>query len=152
MFGPLKSLVKEVKKLDSNKLIQQSLNNTAIQQEILDLNRLDQLYDKGIDSAGDSLGEYSPATIEGTANFPGKKQKGQRYDHITLNDTGEFYNSFIFKNGKDAFEMTADTLKEGTDLTEDFGNDIIGLTQENKNKVAGWLIEPVREGIRKKLL
>jgi hypothetical protein len=152
MFGLLTGLVKKIKALDQNKMVRQALSNTAIQQEILDLNRLDQLYDKGIDSAGDSLGEYSPATIEGTANFLGKKQKGQRYDHITLNDTGEFYGSFIFRNKKDEFEIQADALKDGTDLTESFGNEIVGLTEENKSKLSGWLIEPIQKEIRKKLL
>jgi len=129
--------------------MRQSLSNTNIQQEILDLNRLDQLYDKGIDAKSDSLGEYSPATIEGTSNFLGKKQKGQRYDHITLNDTGEFYNSYVFKNEKDGFLIQADTLKDGTDLADEFGKDIIGLTEDNKSKVAGWLVEPMQQQILK---
>ncbi len=174
MLDLLTSLLKKASKLDANKLMRQSLNNTAIQQEILDLNRLDQLYDKGIDAKDDSLGEYSPATIEGTANFLGKKQKGQRYDHITLNDTGEFYDSYIFKNEKDGFIIQADTIKSGgqiemtssvpatkgkkfiakfedTDLADVYGKDIIGLNNGNKSKLAGWLIEPMQKGIKKEL-
>lgn len=147
MFGALTNIIKRVSKLDVNKIVRQSLSNTSIQQDILDLNKEDQLYDKGIDSTGDSLGEYSTATIEGTVNFEGKKQKGQRFDHITLKDTGEFYDSFIFKNNKDNFEIEADTLKEGTDLIDNFGKDILGLTDENKTKLGQWLVEPMQKSI-----
>lgn len=147
MFDLLTNIIKKVSKLDGNKIVRQSLNNTSIQQDILDLNKQDQLYNKGIDAKGDSLGEYSLSTIDGTSNFEGKKQKGQRFDHITLNDTGDFYNSFIFKNNKDNFEIEADTLKEGTDLIDNFGKDILGITDENKSKLAGWLIEPIQKNI-----
>lgn len=102
----------------------------SFQQLIISLNIHDQLYDKGIDSLGNKLGEYSPRTIEGTKNFKGKIEKGQPYDHITLNDTGEFYESFrVTLRGADIV-ISAQTIKEDTDLIKEWPY-IIGLTDEN---------------------
>lgn len=145
MLDALFNIAKKATEIDENKLLQQSLSDTNIQQEVLDLNRINQLYERGIDSLGDSLGEYSPVTIQGTSNFEGKIEKGQRYDHITLNDTGEFYESFRFNNKKDGFEIEANTIKEGTDLQDSFGKEIIGLTNESRQSLIGWLIEPIRK-------
>lgn len=100
------------------------------QRLIISLNVYDQLYDKGIDSLGKSLGEYSIVTIEGTKNFKGKIEKGQPYDHITLNDTGEFYESFRVKLVGSDIIISAQTVKEDTDLLKQWP-DILGLTDEN---------------------
>jgi hypothetical protein len=151
MLDALTNIAKKAINISPNKLMQEALNNTSIQQEVLDLNRIGQLYDEGIDSKGVSLGEYSPATIQGTSNFKGKIEKGQRYDHITLNDTGEFYESFRFKNEKDGFVIEADTLKDGMDLADSFGKEIIGLTNDSKKSLIGWLIEPIRSAIAQTL-
>lgn len=164
----INNLIYGIKKLDEDKLLKNIFADKFLQDYILDLNREDQLYDKGITADGISLGEYSPATIQGTSNFEGKIQKGQRYDHITLKDSGKFYESFIFKPYKNYFLITANTLKGGkvlkynnrwsmkrettreTDLM-DYGN-ILGLTDENKNEVVLWIKDPLREGIKTQIL
>lgn len=90
------------------------------EKEILDLNR-NQLY-SGIDSKGQSLGEYSPKTVEY------KKEKGQPYDRITLKDEGDFYAGFKIDNTDYSI---ASTDFKNEQLTKDFGKDIHGLTKEN---------------------
>ena len=64
-----------------------------------------ELHEKGIDSLGVSLGNYAATTIEGTAQFAGRAERGLRFDHITLFDTGDFYKSFkvIVRNNNDSF-------------------------------------------------
>lgn len=126
------------------------LSDTSIEQDIMDLNREDQLYDKGINAEGASLGEYSAATIYGTSNFEGKIQKGQRYDHITLKDTGELYASEKFVFTASGFKLTMNTSIHGEDLSRQFGN-IVGLTQQNTNVVYGWVKAPFINEIRKGL-
>lgn len=101
-----------------------------LQQKILNLIRWKQLYEKGIDGQGASLGEYSPYTITL------KQAKGQRFDHITLSDTFKFYESFefIISGGidNDRFSVEVDPVKEdGTNLLTEFGEDIIAHTEEN---------------------
>ncbi len=160
-----------MKKVKGDKIIHATLQNSSIQQDIMDLNREDQLYDKGIDADGRSLGEYSEKTIRE------KKKKGQRYDHITLSDTFEFYKSWMFKNNSDSFIFSAETKKEGAPNADfgkiiqlstgkhvissvrsaagndlmDFGN-IIGLTGKNMGVVAGWIRIPVVTEVKKQIL
>lgn len=168
MLDALTNLFKTAGKLSQDKMVKKSLSDKALQEEIIRMNTMDQLYELGIDSQGKALGSYSPATIEGTKNFLGKKQKGQRYDHITLNDSGKFYDSFKFKNEDMDFIITADTGKGSssmvrgfdansqsvktkkvheTDLVKEFGQDILGLTHEN----IGYVIPEVKNDLLSQL-
>jgi hypothetical protein len=148
MLDALKRIANNAKKLNENKILREVLDNSSIQQDIISLNTDDQLYEKGIRADGTFIGEYSPATIEGIpGRFEGKKQKGQRYDHITLSDTGDFYKSFRFKNQKDEFIITADAIKEDTDLVREFGEEIIGLTDESLETVREWVRPLVQEKV-----
>lgn len=141
--------------MDENKLAKRVFDDPILQAQIIDLNTYGQLYDQGVDAMGRSLGDYSIATIYGTSNFAGKIEKGQRYDHITLNDTGDLYRSWRFRNESDGFTLTAATIKDGTDLENAFGK-IVGLTpqsiQEIVPEVRAGLIEQVRKELTGKSL
>ena len=106
-----------------------------VQDEIIRMNTEDQLEEDGIDSLGRGLGEYSPFTIMK------KRSKGQRFDHITLKDTGKFYDSWRIVVNTDGFILDADDQKEDTALFEVYGNDVLGLTDENKVFLQGMIIE-----------
>lgn len=106
--------------------------------EIIRLNTEDQLEEDGIDSLGRDLGDYSPYTKIL------KKLKGQRTDHITLKDTGDFYESFVAVVNNSEIIIDADGIKDdGTDLFRQYGNDIAGLTDENLQ----FIINEIRDGI-----
>lgn len=140
MFDALKHIAQKAKKLNENKLLKEALSNSSIQADILELNTEEQLFDKGIDSAGISLGEYAPATIFGTVNFKGKIEKGQPIDRVTLKDTGDFYKSFKFKNGANSFTIKANDEKDGAVLlTKQYGDEILGLTNESMETLIRWL-------------
>lgn len=96
--------------------------------------------DETLDSIG---GEYSPYTIML------KKDKGQITDHVTLKDTGEFYNSFqVFWTGT-GIKITADTIKEGGEnLITRWGKEIIGLNDTN----LGILIEYIKPKLKQIVL
>jgi hypothetical protein len=85
-----------------------------------------QLFLYGIDANGLNLdaigGDYAPITKDL------KLSEGLPIDRITLYQDGGFYRSFEFVNRKDGFILQADTIKEGEDLRERWGDDIIGLT------------------------
>lgn len=147
-----RNLIKRFHKLDADKIMQATLkSSTSLQQDILDLNRQDQLYDQGIAADGKFLGDYSAVTIEGTSTFQGKKQKGQRYDHITLNDTGAFYESFKLDIEAQQSIITADTQKPDVDLMT-YGN-ILGLTPQSKQRMIDWIrpifVQKFREAVFK---
>jgi hypothetical protein len=101
------------------------------------LNTEEQLFEKGIDALGASLGEYSDFTKAV------KKANGQRLDHITLEDTGEFYKSFAIKVQNGGFLIIADGQKEDTNLFDRYGKEVLGLTDENLQIV----IDAIKEKI-----
>ena len=114
--------------------------------EIIRLNTEDQLLDEGVDSKDEPLfskrhnrGVYSYMTEQFTQ---GRKKAG---DHYTLRDTGEFYRSFIVRVDANGFTIVADTQKDTTDLSEEYGIDILGLTEENTQVLVGMLTRKYRE-------
>lgn len=139
------------KTLRTKELMKVLFQSKEFRDLVIGLNTQDQLYDQGIDSKGRSLGEYSPATIEGTNNFRGKKSKGQRYDHITLNDTGKFYKSFriVFEDG--ALRIVADGQKDDKNLFQEFGIDIVGLTEFSLSVAINAAIPILQDHIRKEI-
>jgi hypothetical protein len=150
MFGKLKSVLLRAASLDENKLAKRVFDDRTLQAQIIDLNTYGQLYDKGVDANGNSLGDYSTATIYGTSKFAGKIEKGARYDHITLSDSFDMYNSWRFINESDGFTLRADTIKDGTDLENSFGK-IVGLTSESRSEIIPEVRERLIGEVRKEL-
>jgi len=97
---------------------------------IIFLNTDDQLGKERIDSLGERLGFYSFATEHLSG---GRKKQGEP---INLNDTGAFWESWkVFINGSQ-IEIDADPIKENpnkkdTNLFEQYGIDVLGLTEKN---------------------
>ncbi len=84
-----------------------------------------QMYDLGIDSKGNSLGDYTPFSAMM------KDKAGQRNDHITLLDKGIFYGSMeVVEKDGDGVVVAADMQKPDQNL-EDRWPDALGLTQES---------------------
>ena len=102
---------------------------------ILDWIQKDQLTGKGIDSDGDELGTYSFLTeiLSG-----GRKKFG---DHYTLNDTGAFYRGMFVVVLRDSFVVDSDEAvkEDGTNLFYKYGDNIVGLTDENMAKLQAVL-------------
>ena len=96
-----------------------------VKDEIIRLVTVEQLYERGVDGNGESLGEYSEFTKQI------KQLEGQRFDHITLNDTGEVYESFEVIVGQDSFTITANDNKGDKRLFDVYGEDVAGLTDES---------------------
>lgn len=111
-------------------------DTSEVKDKIIYLNTIEQLFERGIDSDGDSLRpDYSPNTVI----F--KQEKGQRYDHVTLNDTGVFYDSFVVTVGKDFFLIDADPQKDETNLLDIYGQDVLGLTEQSKEEIISLAYE-----------
>lgn len=107
-----------------------------VQDEIIRINTEDQLEEEGIDSLGRKLGDYAPSTIAY------KRRKGQRYDHVTLKDEGDFYNSFNVKVNVNEIIIDADdSSKYNKPLFEVWGIDVLGLTDDNMNYIKEMILE-----------
>lgn len=106
--------------------------------QILDWIRWEQLYNEGIDEFGEIIGTYSRYT----ELLNSEKTEGTPY---TLYDTGEFYNSMVITVLENAIEIDADPIKtdefgQTTNLFSQYGEEIIGLTDDHKTSLANELI------------
>lgn len=107
-------------------------------EQILDWIRWDQLFNEGVDELGEIIGTYSTYT----EMLNPEKQAGTPY---TLYDTGAFYRSMSIAILDLAIEIDADPIKtdefgQTTDLFAEYGEGIIGLTDESKEKLVEELI------------
>ena len=121
--------------------------NTTIKNKIIELNTIEQLYNDGIDSEGNILFPfYSDFTIE-TKIF-----KNERFDHVTLKDTGDFYNSFsVIVNDGEIIIEADDSSKYDKPLTSVYGKDIIGLTDESLDIIIDMIRPRIIEYVNIKL-
>ena len=134
-----------VKALEETVFWQTAFNDPEFKKYILDLIRNDQLFEKGIDSDGDIIGYYS----EWTEMMNPEKVAGTPY---TLKDTGAFYESMIIYIYDNYIEIDADPIKKNQQGEEDnlfykYGENIIGLTEENLEKVSKKIAQKYRDEI-----
>ena len=123
------------------------LSDEGVQNYIEELNR-NQLLD-GENSLGVKLsdigGEYSEVTL---FLHPEKVR-----DRVNLYDTGEFHNSIqVNPQLNKGFEIQADPIKTNdngtkTNLYERWGEDVIGLQNENLQSVIDKLLEQIKTQI-----
>lgn len=108
-----------------------------------------QLFELGEDSTGKLLssigGEYSPFTVEE------KKRKRQPTDRITLKDTGDFYRTFKVIPFKGGFRIEADTIKDGEDLQDSWGDDIVGISPNNLEIIVNFYKDAILEAVRNRI-
>lgn len=134
-------ILDRAKRLQSSDAWMFALSQKEVQDEIIRLNTINQLYEEGIRSDGSPLGPYQPFTIEI------KRQKGQPYDHVTLRDTGEFYASFRVFYDADTFEVTADGDKGDKNLFDVYGDNVLGLTEFNLERIKQLILQYYAEFI-----
>lgn len=134
-------IIDRAKRLQSSDAWMFALSQKEVQDEIIRLNTTNQLYEEGIRSDGSPLGPYRPFTIEI------KRQKGQPYDHVTLRDTGEFYASFRVFYDADTFEVTADGDKGDKNLFDVYGDNVLGLTEFNLERIKQLILQYYAEFI-----
>ena len=147
MFEAIIDKFKGLAELDGDKIINEVIEDEQLQAQIIDLqteaNGQGQLYDKGVDSDGNSLGEYAPITINYYKPLAASEGRDGRTDHITLKDTGTFYKSMKVVNKADSFEIDAD---DPNNLQGRYP-DLLGLTDDSKNEI----IPQIRDSLIEKL-
>jgi hypothetical protein len=148
-------LLKNINSLDIDDIFKTLWSDSKVQNYIIDLNTegkpTSQLYELGIDSKGVILGEYATSTIIGTSLFEGKIDKGQRFDHVTLKDTGGFYETFVVIPKAKGFELKANPLVGDSNLFKDWGDDIVGLTKVNQELLIVFIETDFNKELEKRL-
>ncbi len=141
----LTRLAKRLKNLDINEILYEIYQKKEFQDLTIDQNLVEQLFKYGIDSKGNSLGEYKPSTIKA------KKRKGQPYDRITLIDHGDFYETYVFTALKDGMNLFMDGKKENGDLFRRYGKDVLGLTDKSLETISKMVADGIIEYIKKEV-
>jgi hypothetical protein len=114
------------------------LNKKSTKKFITDLNTKVQLVDYGEDSQGVQLSAIGGIYAQSTIRLSKTRKKNR--SHINLKDTGAFHKTFDVQVKSNAnFSITADTMKKGVDLQDRWGDDIVGLQDENVIKVIEYL-------------
>jgi hypothetical protein len=113
-----------------------------VKNEIIYFIQKDQLFDKGVDANNEVIGYYSVIT---ETQYNSNKKAGE---HYTMLDTGDFFKSMFVRVLNDSFEVEAKGKKQGVDILVKYGNDIIGLTQESKEKLVGILTKKYIDYVR----
>ena len=108
------------------------------QNMIIRLNSKAQLGEKALNSDGVDIFSYAPyAPLTITL----KKAEGRPTDRVTLEDEGDFHDSFYIDFQEDGFEIRASDWKT-QELIYKYGESILGLTDENIELVARQFIVP----------
>lgn len=131
-MGILESLQKRVQSfnegLTGGRIISDIIQNN--EWEIVDMNTQNQLYEQGITATGISIADYDPYS-DYTIKL--KMMKGQPVDRVTLRDEGDFHRSFEVETDNEKMTIVASD-KKTVKLLHRYGDDIMGLTQENIEK------------------
>lgn len=143
-MASLIKIAKKLKRVDLEEIARQSFLENS--EEALDKN-IERLYNEGVDSKGQTLEDYAPFTIEI------KKAKGQRYDHVTLQDEGDFVQGFFVKGNNFPFDFWSrdDKTKK---IVKKYGKDIFGFRKKDsddftKEYTDREIISRFRESIKK---
>jgi len=126
------------------------------------------LYYKGETVEGDKLrtdfAKSSNKRLKGTKGFYSrntetiKKSKGQKIDNVTLNDTGEFYESFKTDFKSNSLELSADFRDIYDNFKDSFSSDtkfedaILDITDEEKEQLFDFMYPLILEKINKWLV
>ena len=116
---------------------------------LIDLNT-EKLWKNGEDSKGITLGEYAPLTKQ-IKNATGQGY-GRITDHVTLYDTGSFYDKMLIKWNSDIQFNFDSTDSKNAKLKKVYGDDIHGIdVKENEKDMRDELLEPFQKFIFNKL-
>ena len=107
----------------------------SIEDEIKELN-VHQQYDLGQDRYGNAI---TPEYAESTIRY--KRRKGQPTDRVTLQDTGQYHDTFKIRYEAEGFELYANDWKAGF-LDRKYGKEIYGLQDEAARELADQVYQP----------
>lgn len=158
-MGDLVRLAELVASLDVGRLLFNIYKQKKTQAFIIGLNTREQLFIDREDSRGRKLAEigggYSPVTeelSEGISfNYQGESNIKLAGDSPFLYDEGDFYESWTVKPIQGGYEMDADPIKDGTNLFDEWGIDLLGLTDENEDKLAEFLALALAEEVETRI-
>jgi len=128
MFEAIRKVTGNMQKINAASVLEILIARPEFQGLIIKLNTQEQLFKKGIDSKGVTLGVYSPFTINIKKN---ERSPSQPTNRVTLKDTGDFYKTWTVTTKNGDIIIEADGDKDDKNLMDVYGEDIVGLIEEN---------------------
>ena len=108
------------------------------EEEILDLNREEQIFKRGLDINGALLGKYKDDYLQGnTRGYP--KEGGTPFNFY---DTGQLFSKFNLLSKGNQNKITIENTDGKAKLLADKYGEFVGLTEENKYKLNYEIIYP----------
>lgn len=134
----LLDMTKNITNLDGEEILLRITSQKGFLELIEFLNK--KQLQEGEDSNSNNIGVYSNFT----ESINPKKKAGTPY---TLEDTGEFYDSFKVTADGEGVNIDAKRRFENENIFEKYGIDILGLTEENHNEIIEYIIPFIQEAI-----
>lgn len=130
----IQNMLTALGKIDIHQMCLDAMVQTS--DEFVKLQR-EQMYDgiKSDDTPMNRLGEFYQGYAPKTKAI--KAAKGQKYDNVTLKDTGDFYSGINAIPDSDGL-MVESTDSKSAMLQEDYGTEIFGLGKDKRGK---WLAD-----------
>lgn len=141
-FDAILDLTDRIAKLDENKILNIYISDETVKEFILDLNRVEQLFIDGIQADGNPLtstnttpGFYSQVTEDLNAgitfSYKGESKQKIFGETYFLYNKGKFFSTFVIIPQKDGFVIDANPQREDVNILEEYGKEVIGLTDES---------------------
>jgi len=151
---PIGQMLQRAQNIPKGQFFVDIMNNKVVQKFTVKLNT-DQMKIEFINADGVPLssvgGEYSDRTIFESAK-KGRPKSGK--GDVNLLDKGDFHDSFKIMNVTvTGFNIESDPVKDdGTNLLDEWGKEVEGLTFESLDKLANFLIPLYQDKLLKFLL
>ena len=149
----LEIIARNVLKLNETDALKVVTQNKSIQYNAIRLNRQVQLYQQGVGVDGQQMRSHYARgrDVYSLKTLKIKQEKGQPTDRVTMRDSGKLYSTFDVKVVKGELVLTANTIKEGKDLQDSFGQ-FVGLDAESKSELITLAKPIVQQYVKSKIL
>lgn len=139
---PLNKMFERIKRLDEGKVFIEIISKDEVEKFIVKLNT-DQMRLQFINSEGVPLAEIGGGYSDFTLATGNKKGRFK----VDLYDSGDFHGSGRIEQIRpDGFSIIFDPVKDdGTNLFEEWGEEVAGLTFESETKAANFILKFYQE-------
>ena len=147
--GPAGAMLDRARTINETVLFVEIMRMDEVEKEIVELNT-DQMRLQYINSDGVLLSDIGGGYADSTVQDGGKSGKFK----VDLYDSGSFHESFRIENvSGTGFDIKSDPVKsDGTNLLDEWGEEVEGLTFESLAKASAFLVTLYQEKIRKILI
>lgn len=148
-FEPIRNIILYFVDININEVAYKITQDRKTKELIIELNTRKQLFDKGVDADGKRLSSIGGGYTDFTIMI--KRESNLPEDRVTLFQTGDFYSSFRIKPYRGGFTIEANTIKDGEDLQDRYGRNILGLNEESRKTLVEYYLKEIQKQIQERI-